>query len=303
MFTSLATDKGGGVSGMASWFSSLRRQPKNKKQQDKKSMQKSCVDLTTNNIYYDVPPVRVVPASPTKSHVSDINIEDTATKCTCDITTTTNVETTRMKSQSRSSDCQKVPKIISDSATTTTETNSRSIYSVRNKEEFRTTTTTKITKTTVVNRQQTYRVGLIFDEDGELMNSNLDLWQLASRCKSRERLVFDTSGKRIPTNANNNNIHTLNNNNLSSSSNYSNEFLSNEQCDSSINLLNDENIEFIDCTNAGDDIYNTERSAQTQTQCKNCKNKSKNVAKSKSETHLNQTNKVIFKINVLRPLT
>jgi cytohesin len=295
MFTALASDKNGGsggVSGMAGWFSSLRRQPKNKKSNDKKSMQKSCVDLTTNNIYYDVPPAKDLPltistikdSTNNESCSSDINIVDSESKCTCDITTTTNVETIRTKTNVKTSDCHKIPK--NNTATTTkTETNSQSIYSVRHKEELRTTTTTKITKTTVVNRQKTYRVGLIFDEDGELMSSNLDLWQLSNRCKSRDRLVFDQSGNLVITNnSSSNNINNNNNNNSSTINNF------NEKCDKPLNLLNDENIEFIDCTNAGDDIYNTD---QATTICKNCKNRSKSFVKSNSDTQLNSSNKVI----------
>lgn len=44
-------------------------------------------------------------------------------------------------------------------------------------------TVTTVTKTTVMNRQRTYRVGLIFSDNGELLNSNLDLRQLVEESK------------------------------------------------------------------------------------------------------------------------
>ncbi|XP_050086566.1 uncharacterized protein LOC126571797 isoform X2 [Anopheles aquasalis] len=70
------------------------------------------------------------------------------------------------------------------SAVTTTTTATESNSCRRRAERVYTAqTVTTVTKTTVMNRQRTYRVGLIFSDNGELLNSNLDLRQLVEESK------------------------------------------------------------------------------------------------------------------------
>uniref|UniRef100_A0A2M4A7S2 Putative guanine nucleotide exchange factor cytohesin n=1 Tax=Anopheles triannulatus TaxID=58253 RepID=A0A2M4A7S2_9DIPT len=78
--------------------------------------------------------------------------------------------------------------VLSDGETgavTTTTTTATETNSCRRRAErvYTAQTVTTVTKTTVMNRQRTYRVGLIFSDNGELLNSNLDLRQLVEESK------------------------------------------------------------------------------------------------------------------------
>uniref|UniRef100_A0A2M4CQI8 Putative guanine nucleotide exchange factor cytohesin n=1 Tax=Anopheles darlingi TaxID=43151 RepID=A0A2M4CQI8_ANODA len=70
-------------------------------------------------------------------------------------------------------------------AVTTTTTTATETNGCRRRAErvYTAQTVTTVTKTTVMNRQRTYRVGLIFSDNGELLNSNLDLRQLVEESK------------------------------------------------------------------------------------------------------------------------
>ncbi|XP_052869699.1 uncharacterized protein LOC128275286 isoform X1 [Anopheles cruzii] len=86
-----------------------------------------------------------------------------------------------------------------DGATTATpavyETNS---LRRRRERVYCSKTVTTVTKTTVMNRQRTYRVGLIFSDNGELLNSNLDLRQLVEESKQNFLNALGHNGAPCP---------------------------------------------------------------------------------------------------------
>lgn len=174
-------------------------------------------------------------------------------------------------------------------STTTTTTNNTATKNNKNfttnlllynkKEEFsRTTRTTitKITKTTVVNangstindstssisqnRNLHHRIGLVFNENGQLINRK----QLLN-VKNRGGLVFDENGKLMANSGSNSDATTP----LTRAS----------------SILDDSTIEFIDSSVFNSDIYNR---ANLEHKC-NCNNKSSSAILSNSSSIISNT--------------
>ena len=161
------------------------------------------------------------------------------------------------------------------------------------KEEIITSSTkTTITKTTVINKQKTYRVGLIFSENGELLNSNIDLRQLLQ--KEHQKCLLNGDSDSVTSDKSNSEM----NNNSSDS-----QFNSNIIFEKQTSVLDDANFEYIDDST---DIYNRNYHANTtnstpriQRRCVNCKNKI-NLAKNFSSPALDR--KVNFQCLFYLPL-
>ncbi|XP_050077100.1 uncharacterized protein LOC126564180 isoform X1 [Anopheles maculipalpis] len=212
MFSSMppsATGVGSGTEvkkAPSNWFWSLRRQPKPKKAilEPDKPLQKSCVDLSsaaTNGSTTLFGNNRLDEVVSTSSS----SIERPTAGCTCEyvqvfeppettgsISTTATITTTVSRHQndalleSASSDSN----LALSSSTSPLEgavgVQPYATNSLRRRKEqvvYGAKTVTTVTKTTVLNRQRTYRVGLIFSDNGELLNSNLDLRQLVEESK------------------------------------------------------------------------------------------------------------------------
>ncbi|XP_049288112.1 cytohesin-1 isoform X2 [Anopheles funestus] len=212
MFSSMPPSATGGSGtdvkkGPTNWFWSLRRQPKPKKTilEPDKPLQKSCVDLpsaTTNGGTTLFGSNRLDEVVSTSSS----SIERPTAGCTCEyvqvfeppetagsISTTATITTTVSRHQndalleSASSDSN----LALSSLTSPIEGAAAGVQpfatnSLRRRKEqvvYGAKTVTTVTKTTVLNRQRTYRVGLIFSDNGELLNSNLDLRQLVEESK------------------------------------------------------------------------------------------------------------------------
>ncbi|XP_061517935.1 uncharacterized protein LOC1275590 [Anopheles gambiae] len=221
MFSSLPPSATGGdvvvgnvKKGPSNWFWSLRRQPKPKKAilEPDKPLQKSCVDLpsaTTNGGSpgpFGTLPTRLDEVVSTSSST----IERPSPACTCEYVqvfeppeTTGSISTTATITKTVSRHHQHADKLLesassdsnlalSSAASSPLEGAANGLQpyatnSLRRRKEqqvvYGAKTVTTVTKTTVLNRQRTYRVGLIFSDNGELLNSNLDLRQLVEESK------------------------------------------------------------------------------------------------------------------------
>ncbi|XP_058445727.1 cytohesin-1 isoform X2 [Malaya genurostris] len=297
----------------SNWFSSLRRQPKTKKTAlvAEKPTQKSCVDLTSGDLYSSD-----LPSAPTNGSVESgvltplANPAAERTICTCEWvkltpsptsasdspesftsltpTTTASITTTVSKSLRENKyhpipSASSVDNLTSDSAndlkdlvSLSTQSNTSSLRRrPRLKEQLYTSTTvtTVTTKTTIVNKQKTYRVGLIFSDNGELLNSTLDLRQLLEESKQAQKL--------IPSGSTDSSVgKEVNNNNASSDLKLQRQF----------SILEDSNFDFIDDSA---DLFNRNYSSNNSAvhansasstpkvlrKCNNCKNKSNLVYK------------------------
>ncbi|XP_058820130.1 cytohesin-1 isoform X2 [Topomyia yanbarensis] len=304
----------------SNWFSSLRRQPKTKKiaLAAEKPTQKSCVDLTSSSLYDSNPPSEP-PDRPEESSVVLTPLTNPAAEraiCTCEwvkltpspsfasdspessaslaSTTTASITTTVSRSQLENkhhpiSSASSVDNLTSDSANDLKDLVSLSALSntsslrrrPRRKEQIYTSTTvTTVTKTTVVNKQKTYRVGLIFSDNGELLNSTLDLRQLLEESKQAQQLIPSSSGNSSVSKeeVNNNTGKDL-------------------ELQGQFSILQDSNFDFIDDSA---DLFNRNYSGNMSAvhansasstpkvlrKCNNCKNKSNLVHKrSISSTH------------------
>uniref|UniRef100_A0A182VTI6 Cytohesin-1 n=1 Tax=Anopheles minimus TaxID=112268 RepID=A0A182VTI6_9DIPT len=196
--------------GPTNWFWSLRRQPKPKKAilEPDKPLQKSCVDLpsatttTTNGSSALFGNGRLDEVVSTSSS----SIERPTFGCTCEyvqvfeppetsgsISTTATITTTVSRQrndallESASSDSNlALSSLASPIEGAVADVQPFATNSLRRRKEqvvYGAKTVTTVTKTTVLNRQRTYRVGLIFSDNGELLNSNLDLRQLVEESK------------------------------------------------------------------------------------------------------------------------
>uniref|UniRef100_A0A182NBA6 Cytohesin-1 n=1 Tax=Anopheles dirus TaxID=7168 RepID=A0A182NBA6_9DIPT len=226
MFSAMPANAGsGGVTdvkkGPSNWFWSLRRQPKPKKTvlEPDKPLQKSCVDLpsaATNgggaSILYGSS--RLDEAVSTSS--SSIEQRRPAPSCTCEyvqvfeppeatsgsISTTATITTTvsRQRNEALLESASSDSNLALSSSTSPLEGASSvqpfATNSLRRRKEqvvYGAKTVTTVTKTTVLNRQRTYRVGLIFSDNGELLNSNLDLRQLVEESKRNFLNALETA--------------------------------------------------------------------------------------------------------------
>lgn len=267
---------------VSNWFSSLRRQPKNKKHPDKLK-QKSCLDLTSADGNLITPPPSVNENSIEKVMVQKINPKDVniCSKCSCQFPSKLNIKSTVTGTFDTESKTEK--SIKTDELKKFEELNGKTVYSVNKRQDFKTTTTTLITRTTILNK--TNRIGFVFNENSPdvlttLGNYNIDLVNKFN-WKNRDGLVFDEHGDimnsthDILASLNNN----LNNNNINSKSD------KNLKINSSTN--DDDDFEFIDSSSVNE-IHNRE----SPKLCPNCKNK----FISKSDWNLNKNNEVTYNI-------
>lgn len=288
---------------MASWFSSLRRQPKNKKAT--KNLQKSCVDLST-----------LTPAE-TKTNVNRINDDENGSNSSRFIAESSNVWTAigpqtdcqcpTVISKTETIQIDRVKKSIGDDEaktpeTTTTTTTTKNVTRA-------TVTTTKVIQTTVITKQS-HRVGLVFNDDGELISKLETFKNFANNLNSQ--MAYAASGgsaggfinSRL---TNNNNSHSSScNSNISSGFGASSGGGGSLTSTSGLLTLEDD-IEFIDgssssssgggiglnsCNNS--DIKHKEmiNSNNRPKPCALCRNKIKN--ETKSDWNINNSGKVIF---------
>lgn len=305
----------------SNWFSSLRRQPKPKKtaQVAESLTQKSCVDLTSSSLFQAADPsgeaavqtsppevinpaqerpsvctcewVKINPSPPSLSPSSETH-ESSSSSSAATITTTV-----ARSLRSHHHAYQPLPtassedNLTSDSANDLKDlalaANANTTSSLRRrprrKEQLLTSTTvTTVTKTTVINKQKTYRVGLIFSDAGELLNSSLDLRQLLEENKQAQLLDLASS---------------------SSSTSANSEVNNNRKPLRQFSILDDSNFDFIDDSadlfnrnysgnNAIAGLQHANSASSTPKvlrKCNNCKNKSNLVYKrSVSSPHRNK---------------
>lgn len=300
------------------WFSSLRRQPKNKKTAlvADKLTQKSCVDLTSSGLY-DSNLSNQPPGLVTDSDIVLAPLTNPATErsiCTCEwvkvtpspsfsssfelpessssLNTTTVATITNTVSRSFRENkypplatASSVDNLTSESVNDLKDialsavSNSSSLRRrPRRKEQvYSSKTVTTVTKTTVVNKQKSYRVGLIFSDNGELLNSNLDLRQLLEESKLAH-LNLNSSGS--DSVCKEDGEEEINNNHGKDPKCHARQF----------SILEDSNFDYIDDSA---DLFNRNYSGNTTTvhansasstpkvlrKCNNCKNKSNLVYK------------------------
>lgn len=257
---------------VSNWFSSLRRQPKNKKHPDKLK-QKSCLDLTSaGNLI--TPPVNensIEKVMVQKINPKDVNI---CSKCSCQFPSKFNINSTVTGSFNNESKTEKSVK--TDELKKLDEINGKTVYSVNKRQEFKTTTTTTITRTTVLNK--TNRIGFVFNENSPdvlttLGNYNIDLVNKFN-WKNRDGLIFDEHGGIM--NSSHDILASLNNN-LNNNNN-------NNKSDKNLRVNDDDDdFEFIDSSSVNE-IHNRE----SPKLCPNCKSK----FISKSDWNLNKNNEV-----------
>lgn len=294
--------------GVSNWFSSLRRLPK-KHKNIKKPLQKSCVDLSV----ISAGSTGIDTNSSTSSSVSNsprlknglngfFNRDNklvAAIKCaTPPLTTISKTETLEIDQEKQISGIQQTttaadgpfdPKSPIKSPTSTTTATPKS------PEQLQITTTTKITQTTVITKQS-HRVGLIFDDDGELI-SNLETYRnLANNLNNQLIIDGDNCGG-------SGSCHLVGDGGHSGSGHNNNTINSNYNCHDSFNgtIPNrpfksnslEDDFEFIDSSSSLSDIggsrnelyfnYNT-----LPKSCSTCK------SKSKSKSDWNISTKKVF---------
>lgn len=293
--------------GVSNWFSSLRRLPK-KHKTSKKPLQKSCVDLSMISTQ---PSANATPSTFDNNSSASSSVTNSPrlknslngffnrdNKLVAAIKCATPPLTTISKTETLEIDQEKQISGASTTATTRTATGSATDRCIQPKncsspEQLQITTTTKITQTTVITKQS-HRVGLIFDEDGELI-SNLETYRNLANNLNNQLIINDACGSSQHMNHNNNN----NNNNIDS---ISGNYISHDSFNGipnrpfKSNSLEDD-IEFIDSSSSLSDIggsrndlyfnYNT-----LPKSCSTCKSKSK----SKSDWNLS-IKKVFLSIN------
>lgn len=295
--------------GVSNWFSSLRRLPK-KHKTSKKPLQKSCVDLSmisTQPAATTATPAFDNNSSASSSVTNSPRLKNSlngffnrdnklvaAIKCaTPPLTTISKVETLEIDQEKQITGTSAPTTAMTAAASATSSANDRRIQpkNCQSPEQLQITTTTKITQTTVITKQS-HRVGLIFDEDGELI-SNLETYRNLANNLNNQLIISDACGSSQHMNHNNNNN---NNNNIDS---ISGNYISHDSFNGipnrpfKSNSLEDD-IEFIDSSSSLSDIggsrndlyfnYNT-----LPKSCSTCKSKSK----SKSDWNLSMK-KVFF---------
>lgn len=270
--------------GVANWFSSLRRQPKNKKPIGGKSMQKSCVDLSI------LAPTATTAASDSNTTIVKSSRSNGATENNSFIAQSSNVWTSQPPA---GTDCQ-CPTVISKTETlqidrvkkTTADGSKNRARSETRTTNLMTTTTTKVVQTTVITKQS-HRVGLVFNDDGELISKLETFKNFANNINNQ--LVGVNNGGLISSSGrltNNNNSHSSSvNSNISGSS--SSGGGGSGSITSSGLLPLDDDIEYID----GSDMKNREIISNNKPKpCAMCRNKFK--TKTKSDWNINGSGKV-----------
>uniref|UniRef100_A0AAG5DF70 Cytohesin-1 n=1 Tax=Anopheles atroparvus TaxID=41427 RepID=A0AAG5DF70_ANOAO len=192
------------------WFWSLRRQPKPKKAilEPDKPLQKSCVDLSSSESCEGNGPLqrsRLDEVSPVACTCEYVQLFDPqlvqptetsgsiSTKATITTTVSRRLNDTLGSASSDSNLALSGPKsplsdveeggLLSEGGAPVAVYETSSLRRRKKEHVYGAKTVTTVTKTTVMNRQRTYRVGLIFSDNGELLNSNLDLRQLVEESK------------------------------------------------------------------------------------------------------------------------
>ncbi|XP_055591951.1 cytohesin-1 isoform X2 [Uranotaenia lowii] len=229
--------------------------------------------------------VRVSPSPSTLSSDSPESNSNTShtSSTTATITTTVSRSLLENKYHPSLASASSEDNLISDSASDLKEialsaVNSSSSLRRRPKRKeqlYTSTTVTTVTKTTVVNRQKTYRVGLIFSENGEVLNSNLDLRQLLEDSQHAQ-LISASSSSDSGTSLTTKEDQILKESTNTKPSNSTRQF----------SILDDSNFDFID---ESGDLFNRNyshagggnipikpgsTSPKVLRKCNNCKNKS-----------------------------
>lgn len=297
----------------SNWFSSLRRQPKPKKtaQVAESLTQKSCVDLTSSSLFPAAEPSNQPASVAPQTSPEVINPAQARSVCTCEwvkispspslsssethesSSSSATITTTVARSLRSHNNYQPLPtassedNLTSDSANDLKDLALAAVNSTsslrrrpRRKEQVLTSTTvTTVTKTTVVNKQKSYRVGLIFSDAGELLNSSLDLRQLLEENKQAQLLDLASSSTSSSGGSEVNNNRGIRGRQFS--------------------ILDDSNFDFIDDSA---DLFNRNYSGNNALQhansasstpkvlrkCNNCKNKSNLVYKRSASSPLHK---------------
>lgn len=263
--------------GVSNWFLSLRRQPKKQKSLDSsKLLQKSCVDLTAGASSEQDLLFRSTATKPSKlklsNNSSNNNNEDTSftsnpcTNCCCKFSSKTSspsfgvspiidddeIEQTDQLRKVLITNEENYSATGDDSGRSVATNFSTNLLLYNKKEEFSRTTrtvTTKVTSKTLVSGSGTptssknlhHRIGLVFNENGQLMNRR----QLLNT-KNRDGLIFDDNGRLM--------------------------FGDNDEMaplTPASSILDDSTIEFIDSSSQNSDIYNRANMQQQQKCCCN----------------------------------
>lgn len=165
--TTAKSTGGSGGGGVAGWFSSLRRQPKTKKTSVSKALQKSCVDLSTaaaGPVVLAKGAAPMVPGSGKPMPPNDPAASDTKTESV--LKQTSSVWTFNNAPVHHTSSAVSVvragPAVVTHTETIQLDRQRRVTPAVA-------TSHTKIVHTTVTTKQS-HRVGLVFNDDGELIS-------------------------------------------------------------------------------------------------------------------------------------
>lgn len=307
---------------VANWFSSLRRQPKNKKNNlaNSKPLQKSCIDLSDTTRFYaslepelqhsdfdaskdplipadgllqkatSLPPE--TPSSQSSATSSSLSFTDRTCSNCCQFTTVSKQSETKLLGSK-----DKIEKVV-DAAT------GEKMYYYTKKQDFKKVTTTTITRTTVINKQN--RIGFILSEDGKLPSAD-ELKRILKSAVCDQTLqpatascTCDDTGNASPGGTlsvpvGNGGYLMLNNNNNYNNNSYTNGISSSSS--TKPNPLDDSTLEFIDSGN-GSEIYSDRQC--THTSCKHCqcKNKFKSAPEltfeSNTEVNYNLIDFIVF---------
>lgn len=257
-------------------------------------MQKSCVDLST------LAPAATNAAPNSNTTIVKSSRSNGATENNSFIAQSSNVWT---RQPPAGTDCQ-CPTVISKTETIqidrvkTTADASRDRAKSETRNVMTTTTTTKVVQTTVITKQS-HRVGLVFNEEGELISKLETFKNFANNLNNQ--LVGVNNGGLISSSGrltNNNNSHSSSvNSNISSSSGGGRS----ASLTSSGLLPLDDDIEYIDGGGGGggiSDIKHREIISNNKPKpCAMCRNKFK--TKTKSDWNINGTGKVYIYTTIL----
>lgn len=289
--------------GVSNWFLSLRRQPKKQKSLDSsKLLQKSCVDLTAaassseqDLIFRTAKPSKLKLNNNTNNNDDNSLTSNTCTNCCCKFSSKTSSPSfgvSPIDDEIEQTDQLRKVLITNEenySAAGSTEqpTNfSSNLLLYNKKEEFTRTTrtlTTKVTSKTLhsgsqasstsfSNKNYHHRIGLVFNENGQLLNRR----QLLNT-KYRDGLVFDENGRLLGSDSDETAPLTP-----------------------ASSILDDSNIEFIDSSSQNSDIQNRANMQQQQKcSCNGSKltltNSSSILSNSKSDWSSSFNNRQVIK--------
>lgn len=191
-------------SGVSNWFSSLRRQPKSKKTPaNDKKLQKSCNDLTASsatNWYTDINIDSPSTAISACDHAASSSTGDLPTANNKKVSTSFRRKFLKHQNSIRNSkdNFANINNKLKENDITIHNTDDDTIDSSVNKnlinkttcsgssgsskDELRTIIKKTTTVTTTIINKQSHRIGLIFNDDGDILNNSFILKDLIDKC-------------------------------------------------------------------------------------------------------------------------